>query len=274
MITSKSTTSKTKVTVFIGHSAPTTPNPDEIVGFSYDLTVTYGNGKSYRYYRNTPVLGKTNNQLDLLAMVFAMQALKQPANILFVTDSKYILDTFAKLRDYVRAGWKTRTGAEVANKKGWQCLIDTAKKGGHHFSIEKAEGVDAFQVSNCHLEAKKAVNLQLIANAAIEAKASPVREAKVKPEPEAKAAPAPEAKVKPEPKAAQPAPDLPASPRDDIPREQLEQLLAATLGAEPSSPEGAEIPEIPADAEPEKPFSKEERFMLDLKKKARERFPE
>lgn len=272
-ITSKSAT-PIKVTVFIGHAAPTTPKPDEIVGFAYDMTVAYGNGKEYRYHRCFPVKGKTNNQLDLLAMVFSLRELKKPATVSFITGSKYILDTFAKLREYIQAGWKTRTGSEVANKEAWQCLIDTAKKGGHFFAIGEAVGAATYKVSNCHLEAKKAVNLQLIANATIEAKASPVREAKVKPEPEAKAAPAPEAKVKPEPKAAYPAPDLPASPRDDIPREQLEQLRAAALGAEPSSPEGAEIPEIPADAEPEKAFSKEERFMLDLKKKARERFPE
>ena len=233
---------KTNVTVYIGHSAPTTPKADEVVGFAYDMTVAYGNGKSYRYHRCTPVKGKTNNQLDLLAMVFALQALKQPATVTFVTDSKYVLDTFGKLRKYVQAGWKTRTGSEVANQDGWQCLIDTAKKGGHFFAIEKAEGLSFYQVSNCHLEAKKAVNLRLMAEL----------------QPKAKAAPSPSAKSEPAPKAAQTpqaAQGLPASKRGDIPRAQLEQLHEEALSEH-------------------KPLTKNEQLMLDLQMKGKERFSE
>ena len=240
---------KINVTVYIGHSAPTTPKAGEIVGFAYDMTVTYGNGKSYRYHRCTPVKGKTNNQLDLLAMVFAMQALKQPASVTFVTDSKYILETFKKLRKYIQAGWKTRTGSEVANQEGWQCLIDEAKKGGHFFAIEKAEGLSVYQVSNCHLEAKKAVNLRLMAELQPEAKATPAQEAKAAPSPSAKAAPAPRTAQTPQPEQ-----ELPASKREDIPREQLEQLYKA--------------------ASEKKPLSKDEQFMLTLQKKAKERFAE
>ena len=233
---------KTNVTVYIGHSAPTTPKADEVVGFAYDMTVAYGNGKSYRYHRCTPVKGKTNNQLDLLAMVFALQALKQPATVTFVTDSKYVLDTFGKLRKYVQAGWKTRTGAEVANQDGWKCLVTTAKRGGHHFAIEKAEGLSFYQVSNCHLEAKKAVNLRLMAEL----------------QPKAKAAPSPSAKSEPAPKAAQTpqaAQGLPASKRGDIPRAQLEQLHEEALSEH-------------------KPLTKNEQLMLDLQMKGKERFSE
>ena len=205
---------KNNVTVYIGHSAPTTPKTEDIVGFAYDMTVTYSNGKSYRYHRYTPVKGKTNNQLDLLAMVFALQALKQPTTVTFVTDSKYLVDTFEKLRKYVQAGWKTRTGSEVANQDGWKCLISTAKKGGHHFAIEKAEGLSVYQVSNCHLEAKKAVNLRLMAEL----------------QPEAKATPAPRMAQTP-----QPVQELPASKREDIPREQLEQLFQEASEKKPLS---------------------------------------
>lgn len=256
-------TTKTNVTVFLGHSSPTTPKEKEVVGFAYDMTVTYGNGKPYRYCRNTPVLGKTNNQLDLLAMVFALRALKKPATVTFVTDSKYVLDTFAKLRKYVQAGWKTHTGSEVANKEGWQCLINTAKKGGHHFAIVKAEGLAVYQVSNCHLEAKKAINLQLIADAATMAKAAS--------SPEAKAPSSLSAKSELAQKAAQP-----AQPQADNKEEQP---------APGDDPFGIpEIPELPEEAAPaleppkeeqqEMPLTEEELFMLGLQKKAKERFSE
>lgn len=251
------------VTVFLGHAAPTTPKARDVVGFAYDMTVTYGNGKSCRYYRNTPVVGKTNNQLDLLAMVFALRALRKPATVTFVTDSKYILDTFAKLRKYVQAGWKTRTGSEVANKEGWQCLIDTAKKGGHHFAIVKAEGLAVYQVSNCHLEAKKAINLQLIADATTMAKAAS--------SPEAKATSSLSAKSELAQKAAQP-----AQPQADNKEEQP---------APDDDPFGIpELPELPEEAAPalespkeeqqKMPFTKEELFMLGLQKKAKKRFGE
>lgn len=243
-------TTKNNVTVYIGHSAPTTPQANDITGFAYDMTVAYGTGKIYRYYRRTPVKGKTNNQLDLLAMVFALQALKQPANVTFVTDSRYILETFGKLRKYVQAGWKTRTGSEVANQDGWKCLIATAKKGGHHFAIEKAEGLSVYQVSNCHLESKKAVNLRLMEELQSKAKAAPT--------PEAKAAPSPSAKSEPAPKAAQTpqaVQELPASKRGDIPRAQLEQLHEEALSEH-------------------KPLTKNEQLMLDLQMKGKERFSE
>ena len=263
MTTKTTATTNTNVTVFLGHSAPTTPEDNEVVGFAYDMTVTYGNGKSYRYYRKTPVLGKTNDQLDLLAMVFALRALKKPATVTFVTDSRYILDTFAKLRKYVQAGWKTRTGSEVANKEGWQCIIDTAKKGGHHFAIVKADGLAAYQVSNCHLEAKKAVNLRLMAELQLKAKSEPSLEAKNTSSLSAKSEPAP--------KAAQL-----AEPQADNKEEQL---------APDNDPFGIpEIPELPEEAAPEleppkeeqqeMPFTNEELFMLGLQKKAKERFGE
>ena len=240
---------KTNVTVYIGHSAPTTPGEGDITGFAYDMTVADSNGKTCRCHRYTPVKGKTNNQLDLLAMVFALQALKQPATVTFVTDSKYLVDTFGKLRKYVQAGWKTRTGSEVANQDGWKCLIDTAKKGGHFFAIEKAEGIAGYQVSNCHLEAKKAVNLRLMAELQPKAKTAPTQEAKAAPSPSAKAAPAPRTAQTP-----QPVQELPASKREDIPRAQLEQLYE--------------------EASEKKPLSKDEQFMLDLQEKAKKRFSE
>ncbi len=257
-ITSKSTpATKTNVTVYIGHAATTTPKTDEIVGFAYDMTVTYGNGKSYRYNRCTPVIGKTNNQLDLLAMVFALRALKKPGNVTFVTDSKYLLDTFSKLRKYFQDGWKTRTGSEVANKEAWQCLIDTAKKGRHHFAIQKAEGAAIYQVGNCHLEAKKAVNLRLIADlAANKAKSAPAAEIKSTSSLSAKAELAP--------KAAQPVQQQ-EQPESDVDPFDVPEI--------PELPEEA-TPEhdLPKEEQQEIPFTKEELFMMSLQKKAKERF--
>lgn len=246
-ITSKSTitSSLTNVTVHIGHSAPTTPKTDELVGFSYSLTDFVGKSKQEKNF-STACTGRSGNVLQLLAMVMAMSQLKKPANVTFVTDCQYILDTFAKLRTYVQAGWKTRTGTGVKNKEAWQCLIGTAKKGGHRFSIVKAEGLDAYKVDNCHLEAKKAINYQAIANLAPSVKAAPT--------PEAKTTSSLSSKSEPASKEAQTVPALPENKMEDIPKEKLEQLHmdALTPSEQPSSDSAPfdlpELPELPEEA--------------------------
>lgn len=248
-ITSKSNiTSLRPVTVTIGHSAPTTPKTNETVGCAYMATLTE-NGKKLRKEHNFALKGKNGNLLQLTAAWFALKQLGQPSAVTFVTDSKYVLDTFAKLRAYVQAGWKTRTGTDVKNQGAWKALIDIAKKGGHRFSFRSPDSVETYAVEFTHCRAKEAVLRAKAAAAKLEAKAAPAPEVKTTSSLSAKSEPAPEA--------AQPAKGQP----NHVPEEQP--------SPDDSPFELPEIPELPEEALPEKPFTEAELFMLELQRKAK-----
>ncbi len=74
----------------------------------------------------------TNNQMELTAVIRALDALKVPCDIMVVTDSKYLANAFRQkwLEKWKRNGWKTASKAPVKNKELWQTLDELAGK--HH----------------------------------------------------------------------------------------------------------------------------------------------
>lgn len=65
----------------------------------------------------------TNNQMELLAVISGLEALKRPSNLLIVTDSRYVMDGIQKwLAGWKRNGWKTAAKKPVKNVELWQRL--------------------------------------------------------------------------------------------------------------------------------------------------------
>lgn len=65
----------------------------------------------------------TNNQMELMAVVSGLQALKSVADVHIYTDSKYVKDGAEKwLNDWIKKGWKTASKKPVANQGLWQKL--------------------------------------------------------------------------------------------------------------------------------------------------------
>jgi len=63
----------------------------------------------------------TNNRMELLAVINALEALKEPCDAEIYTDSQYISNAvnLGWLRDWEKKGWK-RKGGELANVDLWQ----------------------------------------------------------------------------------------------------------------------------------------------------------
>jgi ribonuclease HI len=62
----------------------------------------------------------TNNRMELMAAISALEALKRPSAILIVTDSKYVLDGLTKwIKGWKARGWKTADGKAVKNQDLW-----------------------------------------------------------------------------------------------------------------------------------------------------------
>jgi len=71
----------------------------------------------------------TNNQMELLAVISGLEALKRPSTLLIVTDSRYVMDGIQKwLAGWKRNGWKTAAKKPVKNEDLWRELDDMVAK--------------------------------------------------------------------------------------------------------------------------------------------------
>ena len=67
----------------------------------------------------------TNNRMEMLAAIEALQALKEPCRIALHTDSAYLQKAFTEgwLTRWQRNGWKTASKKPVENQDLWQQLL-------------------------------------------------------------------------------------------------------------------------------------------------------
>ena len=72
----------------------------------------------------------TNNRMELLAVISALEALKEPCSVEVVSDSKYVVDAIDKgwLWDWEKRGWKKADKKPVLNVELWQRLLPLLAK--------------------------------------------------------------------------------------------------------------------------------------------------
>jgi ribonuclease HI len=71
----------------------------------------------------------TNNRMELMAAIEALNALKKPCQVRLHTDSKYVMDGLTKwMANWKRRGWKTAENKPVKNVDLWQALDEAAKR--------------------------------------------------------------------------------------------------------------------------------------------------
>jgi ribonuclease HI len=81
----------------------------------------------------------TNNRMELLAAIRALEALKGPRTVAVTTDSKYVRDGITRwIATWKRNGWRTAGRKPVANRDLWQRLDDLA--GRHKVAWHWVEG--------------------------------------------------------------------------------------------------------------------------------------
>ncbi|WP_290885670.1 ribonuclease HI [Arenimonas sp.] len=70
----------------------------------------------------------TNNRMELLAAIMALEALKSPCEVVLSTDSQYVQKGIGEwLPNWIRRGWKTAGGEPVKNKDLWERLQAAAQ---------------------------------------------------------------------------------------------------------------------------------------------------
>ena len=71
----------------------------------------------------------TNNRMELLAAIVALEALTQPCSVRLWSDSRYLVDAMTKgwLRGWKRTGWVTSNRQPVKNRDLWERLDAAAE---------------------------------------------------------------------------------------------------------------------------------------------------
>ena len=71
----------------------------------------------------------TNNRMELMAAIAALEALKGPSRVDLWTDSNYLRDGITKwIHGWRRNGWKTADKKPVKNVELWQRLEEAVKR--------------------------------------------------------------------------------------------------------------------------------------------------
>ncbi|THF55895.1 ribonuclease HI [Pseudothauera rhizosphaerae] len=71
----------------------------------------------------------TNNRMELLAVIRALNALKRPVDARVHTDSQYVQKGISEwIHNWKARGWKTAAKEPVKNADLWQALDDAARR--------------------------------------------------------------------------------------------------------------------------------------------------
>lgn len=69
----------------------------------------------------------TNNRMELMAAIRALEALKKPSRVRLTTDSAYVRDGITRwIHGWQRNGWRTASKKPVKNADLWQRLLAAA----------------------------------------------------------------------------------------------------------------------------------------------------
>ncbi|MBQ3552967.1 MAG: ribonuclease HI [Clostridia bacterium] len=101
----------------------------------------------------------TNNRMELLAAINALNALKEPCNVELYTDSAYLCNAF--LNDWISTwqtnNWRTANKSEVKNRDLWEMLIKLSKT--HKINWHKVKGHSDNEFNNrCDELARQAID--------------------------------------------------------------------------------------------------------------------
>lgn len=74
----------------------------------------------------------TNNRMEMMAVIQALEALKRPCKVMLHLDSKYVLQGITEwIHGWKARGWRTASKEPVKNVELWQRLDALVSTGGH-----------------------------------------------------------------------------------------------------------------------------------------------
>ena len=113
---------KIKVTIYTDGACSGNPGPG---GYGTILVHVDANGITHEKELSEGFTNVTNNQMELMAVIVGLEALKKPASVNIISDSKYVVNAFNNnwIESWIKKGWKNSSKAAVKNIDLWQRLL-------------------------------------------------------------------------------------------------------------------------------------------------------
>ncbi|NLU35613.1 MAG: ribonuclease HI [Clostridiales bacterium] len=121
--------------------------------------------KGYEKELSGSELETTNNRMELTAPIKALEALKEPCNVVIYTDSAYVYNAFEQgwIEIWQKHNWLNRRKKPVENQDLWQHLLKVMRI--HNVKWIKVKGHSDNEKNNrCDNLAKKAIQMLLEEN--------------------------------------------------------------------------------------------------------------
>lgn len=117
---------KTNVTLYTDGACSGNPGAG---GYGAILVHVDANGVKHEKEFSQGYQLTTNNQMELLAVIVGLEALKKPCSVTVYSDSKYVVDAFNNkwIDGWIAKGWKTAGKSPVKNVDLWKRLLEAMK---------------------------------------------------------------------------------------------------------------------------------------------------
>lgn len=99
----------------------------------------------------------TNNRMEMMAVITALEALRMPCSVTITTDSKYIVQGMTEwIANWQKNNWKNSQRKDVLNRDLWERLLHAAE--GHEIKWEWIKGHNGhYENERCDLIAREAI---------------------------------------------------------------------------------------------------------------------
>lgn len=125
------------VNIYTDGAARGNPGPG---GYGSVLHYVDGNGKLHVKELSQGYERTTNNRMELMGVIAALEVLKRPCEITLYSDSQYVINAFNQnwIAGWLKRGWKNAKKEPVKNVDLWKRLLKA--KDGHDITFEWVKG--------------------------------------------------------------------------------------------------------------------------------------
>jgi ribonuclease HI len=127
-----------KVNIYTDGSAR--GNPDGPGGYGAILRYVDSKGQIHEKELSQGYEKTTNNRMEMMGVIAALEALRRPCQVDLYTDSQYVVNAFEKgwIRNWKKNGWKTASKEPVKNRELWERMLEAAE--GHELTFHWVKG--------------------------------------------------------------------------------------------------------------------------------------
>jgi ribonuclease HI len=110
----------------------------------------------------------TNNRMELMAAIMALETLTEPCSVILHTDSQYVRQGITEwMPNWLRRHWKTAAGAPVKNRDLWERLHAATARHRIDWRWVKGHSGDPDNERVDVLARDEAIKLKAVANTAL-----------------------------------------------------------------------------------------------------------